>query len=60
VASDIGNALARKLGILYLYDQPSRELALSKGVDMGQVTGTGTEAETILDSVRKLVGAVIQ
>jgi peroxiredoxin len=90
VASDIGNALARKLGILYSYDQPSREIALSKGVDMGQVTGTGTwelpmptvvvvdrdrtvrfadvspdwlvrtEAETILDSVRKLVGAAVQ
>jgi peroxiredoxin len=89
VASDTDNALARKLGILYSYDQPSRELALSKGVDMGQVTGTGTwelpmptivlvdrhrtvtfadvspdwlvrtEAETILDSVRKLVGAAV-
>jgi hypothetical protein len=60
MASDIGNALARKTGILYSYDQPSRKLALSKGVDMGQVTGTGTEAEAILDSVRKLVGAVVQ
>jgi peroxiredoxin len=90
VACDIGNALARKLGILYSYDQPSRELALSKGVDMGELTGTGTwelpmptvilvdrdrtvlfadlspdwlvrtEAETILDSVRKLVGVAVQ
>jgi hypothetical protein len=34
------NVLARKLGILYSYDQPSRALALSKGVDMGPVTGT--------------------
>ena len=86
VASDIDNAPARKLGILYWYDQPSRELALSKGVDMGQVTGTRTwelpmptvvlvdqdrtvrfadvspdwlvrtEADTILASVRKLIG----
>jgi hypothetical protein len=90
VASDIGNVLSRKLGILYSYDQPSRELALSKGVDMGLVTGTGTwelpmatvvlvardrtvcfgdvspdwlvrtEAETILDSVRSLVGVAVQ
>ena len=89
VVSGIGNALARKLGILYSYDQPSRELALSKGVDMGQVTGTGTselpmptvvlvdrdrtvrfadvspdwlvrtEAETIIDSVRKLAGVAV-
>jgi hypothetical protein len=83
------NALARKPCILYSYDQPSRELALSKGVDMGQVTGTGTwelpmptvvlvdrdrtvrfadvspdwlvrtEAETILASVRKIVGEAV-
>jgi peroxiredoxin len=42
VASDIGNNLARKLGILYAFDQPSRLLALSKGVHIGEVTGTGT------------------
>jgi hypothetical protein len=69
--------------------QPSREAAFSKGVDMVQITGTGTwellmrsgvlvdrdrtarfsdvspdwlvrtEAETILASARKLVGAAV-
>jgi peroxiredoxin len=90
VASDSGNALARKLGILYVYDEPSRVLALSKGAHIGEVTGTGTwelpmpaaivvdrdrtvrfadvspdwlvrtEAETILKSVRALIGAAVQ
>jgi len=42
VATDVGNTLAKDLGITYSYDQPSRELALFKGVNMGEVTGTGT------------------
>jgi peroxiredoxin len=42
VTSDAGNARGKNLGIAYTYDRPSRELALSKGVDMGEVTGTGT------------------
>jgi peroxiredoxin len=42
VASDPDNALGRRLGILYSYDQPSREAALRKGSFIGDVTGTGT------------------
>ncbi|PRD49836.1 peroxiredoxin [Phyllobacterium myrsinacearum] len=42
VATDFGNDLARKLGILYGYDEPSRQAALAKGTSIGDITGTGT------------------
>jgi peroxiredoxin len=42
VATDFGNDLARKFGILYSYDEPSRQAALTKGTSIGDVTGTGT------------------
>jgi peroxiredoxin len=42
VASDLGNALGRALGILYTFDEASRKQALEKGRPIGEVTGTGT------------------
>ena len=42
VATDRGNALARQLGVLYTFDEASKQLSLSKGAGIGEVTGTGT------------------
>ncbi|HKS12402.1 MAG TPA: peroxiredoxin-like family protein [Pseudomonas sp.] len=42
VASDRDNALARRLGILYSFDEASRQAALAKGPGIGAITGTGT------------------
>ncbi|WP_397451995.1 peroxiredoxin-like family protein [Pseudomonas sp. NA-150] len=42
VASDKDNALGRRLGILYSFDDASRQASLSKGGGIGEVTGTGT------------------
>jgi peroxiredoxin len=42
VASDTGNALGRKLGILYTFDEASRQSALANKRPIGEVTGTGT------------------
>ncbi len=42
VATDCDNALGRRFGILYTADEPSRRQATAKGVDMGEITGTGT------------------
>jgi peroxiredoxin len=42
VASDAGNALGRKFGIVFTANEESQKAALSKGVNMGEVTGTGT------------------
>jgi len=42
VASDAGNALARRLGITFTANEASRRLAREKGYDLGEVTGTGT------------------
>jgi peroxiredoxin len=42
VASDLGNALGRKLGILYTFDEASRKSAMQNGRPIGEVTGTGT------------------
>jgi peroxiredoxin len=42
VASDLGNDIARKLGILYSFDEASRRAALDRGNSIGDVTGTGT------------------
>jgi peroxiredoxin len=42
VASDLGNALGRKFGITFTADQPSQQSILAKGVNLGEVTGTGT------------------
>jgi peroxiredoxin len=42
VASDLGNALGRKLGILYTFDAASQQAAIKGGRPIGEVTGTGT------------------
>ena len=42
VASDLGNALGRRFGILYTFDEPSKAAALARGAFIGDVTGTGT------------------
>ncbi|WP_455923737.1 peroxiredoxin-like family protein [Pseudomonas putida] len=42
VASDPDNHLARRLGILYTFDDASRAAAEAKGSSIGAVTGTGT------------------
>ncbi|TBU73522.1 peroxiredoxin-like family protein [Phytopseudomonas daroniae] len=42
VASDRDNALARRFGVLYEFDQASRQASLAKGPGIGEVTGTGT------------------
>ncbi len=42
VASDPDNTLGRRLGILYSFDEASRNAALAKGNPIGDVTGTGT------------------
>lgn len=41
VASD-GNALGRRLGVLYTFDEGSKAAALARGAFIGDVTGTGT------------------
>jgi len=42
IATDEGNALARRLGVTYEFDEPSRRLSLETGTPIGDVTGTGT------------------
>ena len=42
VASDPDNTLGRHLGILYSFDEASRNAALAKGSSIGETTGTGT------------------
>jgi peroxiredoxin len=42
VGSDLRNELGRRLGILYTYDEPSQQAALSRNSPIGDVTGTGT------------------
>jgi FMN-dependent oxidoreductase (nitrilotriacetate monooxygenase family) len=42
VASDLGNALGRELGILYTFDEASQKSSLASGRPIGEVTGTGT------------------
>ncbi|MGF6127111.1 peroxiredoxin [Pseudomonas frederiksbergensis] len=42
VASDPDNQLGRRLGILYSFDEASRNAALAKGKSIGETTGTGT------------------
>jgi len=42
VASDLGNELGRKLGILYTFDAASQKQSLASGRPIGEVTGTGT------------------
>nr|WP_180207183.1 peroxiredoxin-like family protein [Pseudomonas sp. SbOxS1]NYU07483.1 AhpC/TSA family protein [Pseudomonas sp. SbOxS1] len=42
VASDPDNRLGRRLGILYSFDEASRNAALAKGNSIGETTGTGT------------------
>ena len=64
VASDKDNALARRLGILYSFDEASRQAALSKGSSIGEVTGTGTwelpqPTVVVLDSDARVVFAQV-
>lgn len=42
IATDRDHALARRFGIVYSFDEPSRAAALAKGNPIGDVTGTGT------------------
>lgn len=42
VATDPDNQLARRLGLLYSFDDASRRAAEAKGSTIGAVTGTGT------------------
>lgn len=42
VASDLGNDLARRFGILYTFDDASQRQSLASGKPIGDVTGTGT------------------
>ncbi|MDR3472228.1 MAG: peroxiredoxin-like family protein, partial [Devosia sp.] len=42
VASDLGNELGRRFGILYTFDEASQNAAAGKGSWIGEVTGTGT------------------
>lgn len=42
VASDIGNALARRFGILYTFDEASQAASKASGTWIGETTGTGT------------------
>lgn len=42
VASDLDNALGRRLGILYTADQASQAAQRAKGAFIGDTTGTGT------------------
>lgn len=42
VGSDLHNELGRRFGILYAYDEPSKQAALSRNSAIGDVTGTGT------------------
>jgi peroxiredoxin len=42
VGSDLNNELGRRFGILYSYDEPSKQAALARNSFIGEVTGTGT------------------
>lgn len=42
IASDADNALGRRFGILYSFDEPSRQASIASGTPIGAVTGTGT------------------
>jgi len=42
VASDLGNALGRRFGVLYEFDEASKASAGAKGSFIGDTTGTGT------------------
>jgi peroxiredoxin len=42
VASDLGNALGRRFGILYTADEASQAAQRAKGAFIGDTTGTGT------------------
>lgn len=42
VASDLGNGLARALGVTYEFDEASKAAALARGSFIGDVTGAGT------------------
>ena len=57
VASDLGNELARRFGILYSFDEASRRAAIANKRPIGEVTGTGTwelpmPTVVVIDSAR--------
>ncbi|MEI9930294.1 MAG: peroxiredoxin-like family protein [Rhizomicrobium sp.] len=41
VATDADNALGRKFGILYTFNEPSRQAVIAKGTNIADITGTG-------------------
>jgi peroxiredoxin len=41
IATDADNALGRRFGILYSFDEASRRLSVESGSPIGEVTGTG-------------------
>jgi peroxiredoxin len=42
LGTDLNNELGRRFGILYSFDEPSKQAALSRNTHIGDVTGTGT------------------
>jgi peroxiredoxin len=42
VASDAANTLGRRFGILYTFDEASKQSSIASGSPIGEVTGTGT------------------
>jgi peroxiredoxin len=42
VASDVDNALARRLGGVFTASEASQQSLLASGSDLGEITGTGT------------------
>lgn len=40
IATDVGAALARRFGILYEFDEPSKQAAAANGASPGNITGT--------------------
>jgi peroxiredoxin len=42
VASDVANTLGRRFGILYTFDEASKQSSIASGSPIGEVTGTGT------------------
>lgn len=59
IATDRGNGLARRLGLTYEFDEPSKQAAIARGQPIGEVTGTGTwelpmPAVIVVDQARRV------
>jgi len=57
LGTDLNNELGRRFGILYSFDEPSKQAALARNTHIGDVTGTGTwelpkPAVLVIDSHR--------